>query len=414
MKREQLLGVGLLLVLWLGCGPQRERNNDQGGDDDDSADDGSVTDDDDSAGDDAAAGDSAVIVRTVPEPSEPDFFFRSNLEVEWSLPPNEASLDLRDAAGSAVGGSTEMENSGRTLVFDPDDDLSPSSQYTVTVSWSGDDSPLVFEFSTGSYGEQLDGAAEQGLVGRVFNLDLTAGNFVEPPGVGAILQSQIDDVAILFTMTAESNFDPASQPGLHILGAVGEIDGGQVSTDACSETLGFTYGADGVLGTSDDSPARWENPSMELGPTTLELNLSGLATTIEDLLISGAFHPELDDMQGGVFEGQIDTRPLAPVLDPEGGEDALCALILQTVGVDCEPCNDDGTEPFCLDLVIEDIPGVRVDGLSITPTTCVDIINSFVADGTTCQEAAEAYDADADADGVLDGTYPGCPAYPGS
>ncbi|HCP45295.1 MAG TPA: hypothetical protein DIU15_04605, partial [Deltaproteobacteria bacterium] len=381
-------------------GPQRERNNDQGGDDDDSADDGSVTDDDDSAGDDAAAGDSAVIVRTVPEPSEPDFFFRSNLEVEWSLPPNEASLDLRDAAGSAVGGSTEMENSGRTLVFDPDDDLSPSSQYTVTVSWSGDDSPLVFEFSTGSYGEQLDGAAEQGLVGRVFNLDLTAGNFVEPPGVGAILQSQIDDVAILFTMTAESNFDPASQPGLHILGAVGEIDGGQVSTDACSETLGFTYGADGVLGTSDDSPARWENPSMELGPTTLELNLSGLATTIEDLLISGAFHPELDDMQGGVFEGKIDTRPLAPVLDPEGGEDALCALILQTVGVDCEPCNDDGTEPFCLDLVIEDIPGVRVDGLSITPTTCVDIINSFVADGTTCQEAAEAYDADADADGV--------------
>jgi len=392
----------------------RSAGDSRDGDDDDSADDG---DDDDSADDTVVIpGDLPLVVSTVPSVGATDFFFASNLQVEWDIAPEDASfsLSLSEPNGALLPGSTELSNGGSLLTFDPDADLEPSSQYRVAVSWSSEAGSLSFDFETGPYGEQLDGSAEQSLIGRVFNLDLSGANFVQPPGVGPILQSQVGDVAILFTMTAESSFDAASQPGLHIVGVMGEIEGGQVSQDPCTETLGFTYGADAVFGTSDDTPAEWDNPSMELGPTNLQLNLEGMPTTIENLVISGAFHPELDDMQGGVFQGLIDTRPLAPQLDPEGGEDSICQLVRETVGVDCVPCNDDGTEPFCLDIVAEDVPGLGIAGMTITPTSCVDIITGFVADGTTCQEAAEAYDADADADGVLDGTYPGCPAYSGS
>ncbi|HCP44981.1 MAG TPA: hypothetical protein DIU15_03015 [Deltaproteobacteria bacterium] len=355
--------------------------------------------------------DAPLITRMAPSADTVDFFFQANLEVEWNLPPTGATLSLTGADGAAMGGVTEMSSSGRILSFNPDADLTPDSTYSVTVTWNSESSPVDFSFQTGSYGNEVGADTQDGLVGRVFNLDLASANFVEPPGVGGILQSQIGDVAILFTMTAESNFDAAAQPGLHILGAIGEVEGGQVSQGSCTETLTFTYGVDGVQGTADDTPARWSNPQMELGPTNLDIAVQGFSATIENLVISGTFHPDLDDMRGGTFAGKVDTRPLAPELDPEGGENAICELVVETVGVECEPCNEDGSEPFCLSVVAEDVAADGVEGMTLTPTSCADIITGFVADGVTCQEEAEAYDTDADADGVLDGTYPDCPAY---
>jgi len=372
---------------------------------------GCDTDGDGSADDQVVTEDAPLITRMAPSSETLDFFFQADMEVEWNLPPTTASLTLSGSDGAEISGTTEMSSSGRILNFDPDVDLTPDTSYSVSVAWNSDSSPVNFTFQTGSYGNEVGDANQQSLVGRVFNLDLASANFVEPPGVGGILQSQIGDVAILFSMTAESSFDAATQPGLHILGAIGDVEGGQVSQGSCTETLAFTYGVDGLHGTADDTPAQWTDPQMELGPTNLDISVQGFTATIENLVISGTFHPDLDDMRGGTFAGKVDTRPLAPELDPEGGENAICELVVETVGVECEPCNDDGTEPFCLSVVAEDVAADGVDGMVLNPIGCADIITSFVADGTTCQEEAEAYDADADADGALDGLYADCPAY---
>ena len=281
----------------------------------------------------------------------------------------------------------------------------------MTINWNSDDSPLAVSFSTGPYGNSVSDA--DAMVGKVFNIDLAAATFVEPPGVGPILQSQIGDVAILFSPTSDSNFAVGSQPGLHIIGGIGEVSGGSVAQDLCSETLAFTYGPDGTLGgtPNDDTPATWADPVLTLGPTDLPIAVQGIEANIEDLIITGTFHPDLTDLRGGIFSGTVDTRPLAPELDPEGGKGAICELVEETIGTPCVACASDG-EPFCLSVLAEDVTAAHIAGLELQSRNCMDIIGDYVSTSSetepTCKSAAEAFDVDVDENGEMDGTYTGC------
>ncbi len=349
--------------------------------------------DDDDSGPDPAG--SPVITDLSPGPGDSDFFYQSDLWVEWNIAPEGATYAL-SMGGTAVAGTTATKSSGRVLTFTPDAALDPAASYSSTVSWNSPDSPLTFDFQTGAYGNSL--TTENDLLNKTFNLDLANAEFVEPPGVGPILQSQIGDVAILFSVTDDSNF---SANELHILGAVGTSEGVTVSQDLCGQTLGFTYGPDGALGGGDDVPASWNNPVMEMGPTNLSLNFQGIEATIQDLNITGTFHPDLTDMRGGTFSGRIDTRPLAPELDPEGGEGAICDLVVETVGVKCEECGGDNPGVFCLSIVAENVNADRVAETGVEPRACEDII----ADAATCPDEAAVFDPAADL------SYTDCPAW---
>ena len=218
-----------------------------------------------------------------------------------------------------------------------------------------------------------------------------------------VLQSQIGDIAILFSMLDSSDFTPAAQPGLQIIGALGNVVdpvNGIIEQEDCTETLAFTSGPDGIIGTADDTPADWDDPRLLLGPTNLDISVQGIQATIDDLIIEGTFHPEGDDMRGGTFSGSVDTRPLAPELDPEGGEDAVCNLVEETIGIECEPCADDGSEPFCLSVLAVNIVAKKVDGLALDPMTCETIIDRYLVDPLDCPDAA---DLDAESDGVFEG-----------
>jgi len=353
---------------------------------------GPSADDDDSEPDPSG---SPVITDLTPAPADSDFFYQADLWVEWNIAPEGATYELSQA-GTAVSGTTGTRSSGRVLTFTPDAALQPSTSYSSTVSWNSDDSPLTFEFQTGAYGNEL--GTENDLVNKTFNLDLAAADFVEPPGVGPILQSQIGDIAILFSVTDDSDFTANE---LHILGAVGDSEGGTVSQDLCGQTLGFTYGPDGEFGGGDDLPATWSNPAMSMGPTNLSLSFQGTEVDIEDLNITGTFHPDLTDMRGGTFAGRIDTRPLNGLLDPDGGEDAICVLVAETVGVKCEECGGDNPGPYCLTLVAENVNADRVSDEGVVPLACEDII----AAAATCVDEAAAFDPDGDL------SYSGCPAW---
>ncbi|MBJ93598.1 MAG: hypothetical protein CMP23_03900 [Rickettsiales bacterium] len=349
-------------------------------------------DDDDSTPD---PGSSPVITDLSPEPATDDFFYQSELWVEWNVAPEGATYAL-SKAGEAISGVSETRSSGRVLAFTPDAALESGAEYSVTVSWNSPDSPLTFDFSTGAHGTALEDNAT--LIGKTFHLDLASADFVTPPGVGPILQSQIGDLAILFSVTDDSNF---AANELHILGATGSSDSGAVSQDTCGLTLGFTAGPDGVVGNDDDIPAVWDNPAMSLGPTNLELSTPDFAVMIENLEITGTFHPDLNDMRGGTFAGRIDTRPLVPLLDPEGGDDAVCELVSETVGVDCEECGGGSPGPYCLTIVAEDVTAAKISDSGITPVACDDIIS----DAATCVDEAASFDPNGD------GTYIECPTW---
>jgi hypothetical protein len=138
-----------------------------------------------------------------------------------------------------------------------------------------------------------------------------------------------------------------------------------------------------------------------MGPTNLSLSFQGTAVEIQDLNITGTFHPDLTDMRGGTFAGRIDTRPLNGLLDPDGGEDAICVLVAETVGVKCEECGGDAPGPYCLTLVAENVNADRVSDTGVVPLACEDII----ADAATCPDEAAAFDPDGDL------SYSGCPAW---
>ena len=411
MLRLELL-LALVALLALGCTTPRRGNtsdDDDVSDDDDSStddDDSSTDDDDDSSSDDDDAVEIDVIITDAsPAPGDDNHFFMASPWVRFDRVPNSALLSLRDAYGTELASTDTVD--GTLMVLELPSPLTPSTAYDLVVDWSPcNGCPTTISFDTGPYGTPV-ADPEGTLIGQTYNLDLSQADFVEPPGVGPILQSQIGDIAILFSIQPESNFD-APQPGLQILGAFGAVIdpvNGIIEQEACTETLDFTAGLDGVIGTADDSPGTWNNPSVEFGPTNLDMRIQGLATTIQDFIVTGTFHPEGDDTRGGTFSGRIDTRPLAPELDPEGGEDAVCNLVWETIGVECEPCYDDGSEPFCLSVLAENIVSERIDGLALMPMTCETIIDMYVADPWLCD--SEATDLDQDADGV----YEGCNDY---
>jgi len=271
--------------------------------------------------------------------------------------------------------------------------LSPSTAYTATISWNSPNSPFVAEFETGVYGTPVDD--ETSLIGRTYLVDLASADFVEPPGVGPILQEQLDREELLFSVTAESDF---AANELHILGGYNDWEG-EVTQDLCAETFSFTAGLDDVVGTADDMPATWNNPEIALVLTELTMNLRGYETVVQDLRITGTYHPSLSSSQGGTFSGRIDTRPFAPALvGPEGGEGTMCDG-LQGMSIKCVECGGDNPGVFCLNVAAENVRSREQPGLTLQPRSCTDIIDS----ASICPDEAAEYDEDGD------GVYEQCP-----
>lgn len=356
---------------------------------------GTSGDDDDSSGDDDDDDDSvncASILSTTPEPGDSDVFTNS-VSVSWDAAPDTGNVAVADSAGAAVTGTISEDDNGRTLVFEAGDNFAASTTFTVTVSQACADD-VTFDFTTGPYGDPVTN--EDDIIGRAYNLDLGSATFVEPAGVGALLQGFLVDVYVIFNATADSDLAAGE---MHIVGAVGELDGADIVQDTCNETLPFTLGPDEILGTGDDTPAEWSNPDMALEADALELSVQGVNATIQDLEITAKFHPELTGFVGGKFAGSIDTRALVGLLDSTD-PNAICDLVEKTVGISCEDCG--GGENYCLGVVAEDVSGDYLDNIAggLTPRSCVDVLED-----NACMDGWGDYDEDGD------GTYELCPDF---
>jgi hypothetical protein len=346
-------------------------------------------DDDDSTGDDddtvpVGVEDSNILDNS--GSGVDDFYYESNIWVEFTDDPDAGSVTLTlTGPDGAVAGTTAMPKDDEAT-FDPGTNLAPNADYTLTVEWAPcDGCPIDIAFSTSDHGQGV--TDEAGLVGNTYDIDLAGATFVEPPGVGSILASQIGDIRVLFTMTAASDFAGGT---VDIVGAVGEEAGGNITVDPCTETLKLT----------ETQPATWDSATgaLAIGPADLSLSIQGITADIQQLLITGTVKPDGINMAGGVFAGTIDTRPLDGLLDDSGEEGAICDLVEETVGIPCDDCG--GGEMFCLSLRAEDIIAELVPGLTIPARACEDILGD-----ATCTDDWGTYDEDGD------GTYELCPGF---
>lgn len=297
------------------------------------------------------------VVETFPVDGEANAYYRTSIEVTFDEMDESATLTVAGPDGD-VAGSTSWR--GDTLVFEPDAPLAPSATYTTSITFEcGQPSA---SWSTGEVG----GAITTDLVGKSYNLDLASGRFVEPEGVGSILQQYIGDQRILLGVTALEGST------IQMIGAMGVEGSDPAVQEPCEPTIPFP--------TADFSAT----PYFEVGPEDTTFNVSGYSITISDLFISGAFAPDGSYISGATLAGSVDTRPLVVLIGEEEPEDAICELA-GAIGVECEPCESDN-EPFCLSVLVDSIQAAELGGYTLTEIEDPCLL-AECADDPDCQDA---------------------------
>lgn len=301
--------------------------------------DGSETDDTD--GDDTNPTCTNEITDSFPKDGTSDVYYRTTIEFTLASVSGNESIKVT-AGGEDVAGSTKTEDN--RVVFTPATPLDPSTTYDVELDW--DCGPTSLSWTTSSIGSPTD---EGGLVGNAYALDIASGRFVKPPGVGPLIQQQLDR-DILIGVTS------ASATEIEMMGALATSAGVQ---DVCTPSIDFPVAADFS-----------ENPFFEVSANTLTIEVQGISITIDDLVVSGAFAADGSSIEGAILAGAIDTRALKDLLGTTE-DDGVCELV-STFGVNCETCSD-GSGDYCLSVYVDSMQANLAAGISLESISEDDI-----------------------------------------
>ena len=274
---------------------------------------------------------------TTPEANATDVDPMTTIEIEFDTRDMGVAVQVD---GGDVTGALEWRNN--TLVFTPDVALTAGSTHRVEVTF--DCGVESWSFST----SEADQAVDPGtLVGNTYVLELMEGNFVRPAGVGALLSQYV-------TRDLLVGVAGATDESLALVSAV-SLDGSEPpEQDTCEASVALP-------------PAAFQgNPYFQVPPQDLSIEASGYTLTVQKLKLSGTFAPDGSSIEGASVAGSIDTRPLVPLVDPEGADDAVCQLVA-SLGIECVDCPD-GSGTYCLDLLVDDIPAPLTDGTLIEQT----------------------------------------------
>ncbi len=197
------------------------------------------------------------------------------------------------------------------------------------------------------------------LVGNTYFLDVADGNFVSPPGVGPLIQQQLETGAMFLGVTR------ATASEIEFIGAVFDEDTN--AQDMCSETVTFADPGDFT-----------QNPSFSIDDASADVQVEGINYTIESAMLTGTFSPDESQILNVIVGGVMDTRPLVPLIGG-GNPNDVCDLVM-TFGVSCVPCPD-GTGSFCLQVQVDSLQGELVPSVTIVEVTEADVLADPACDG---------------------------------
>lgn len=282
-----------------------------------------------------------------PADQAPAVYYRTAFSWTFTNADESASVSLTGPGGEVTGTGGFV---GNTYVWQPDSPLDPSTTYDLALTFCDGEQTANTSFTTSAVGATTD---ETGLPDKAYVLDLQdpGVNFIEPPGVGGLLQSQLAGVNVLVGVIS------ADATTIEMRGAIAN-DATPPVQEECTESIPFP--------TADFS----ENPYFEIGPETTTITVSGVSVAIQDLKISGAFDSGATTISGAVLEGNVDTRPLVDALAPGAGDSGVCDLVGQ-FGVNCVDCG--GGEVFCLSLRVNNINAEELANTTVEEVTAADI-----------------------------------------
>lgn len=323
--------------------------------------------DKDSADTDDGNGNSCTITAAAEYPvdGQVDAYYRSPIEFALSEADSSASITLADGSGADVAGTVSFSEDGETIYFTPSAPLSSSTSHTATLSWCDGSESASIGFTTSALGAPLT----VDLVGRTYNVDITSGRFIEPPGVGDLLGGLLEN-SILFGVKE------VTTSSISFRGAISET--GNSNQDVCTPSL-------------EDFPAAdfSSQPFFVLSSNELALTIAGLTINIDAINISGTFAADGTYFGGGELSGELDARDIGPLLEgqlDDTSPDAVCDLLIG-FGVACQPCSSDG-EPYCATILVDQIVADEQSGelQAIAQEDCFE----GCAESCTNAECAEA------------------------
>jgi len=277
------------------------------------------------------------IRQTFPAIDAADFYYKGIIEFQLNKADDTAVLSI-----DGVDGTSSLNARNDIVYFTPTADLSPSTTYTATLSYCTGDANV--SFTTSALGTDLDSSVD--LTATTYSLDLQSGRVVIPEGVGAVLQEYLD-FQILVQPTSVENGE------ITLMGAVPDNSSEPVNQDYCSPSIPFPA--------ADFSNA----PSFIFGPQSTTIDAAGYSITIDDLMISGTFSADGTWFGGATLAGEIDTRPLVPILfEGETDPNAICEFI-EGFSVFCTPCQGDETIPYCLEIEAQDLIAEATGGPTV-------------------------------------------------
>lgn len=281
-------------------------------------------------------------------------YYRTAFSWSFTAVDDSASVALTGPDGPVTGSG---EFVGNTFVWEADEPLAPSTTYDLTLSFCDGEQNPTSQFTTSDVGASTDAAL---LADKSFVLDLQdpGVNFIEPPGVGGLLQSQLAGVNVLVGVVS------ADATNIQMRGAIAN-DANPPVQEECTESIPFP------------SANFTENPYFEIGPETTTITVADVSVQIQDLKISGAFNQGATEISGAVLEGNVDTRPLVDSLAPGAGDSGVCDLVGQ-FGVNCVDCG--GGEVFCLSLKVNNINAAELPGTVVAEVTPADIAGNAACD----------------------------------
>jgi len=280
-----------------------------------------------------------------PEDGTVDWYWRDTLTVDFEDAPEEQDIvSIADSEGNPVDASFVWAEHGETVTIAPS--LAGSTGYTVTVNCLEEQS---FSFTTNEYGTPLT-IANVDLLNRTYELNLPGARFAEPPGVGALLGTYLENPLLVSPVAI-------SVTEITLLAAQGLWDDEAVP----SQDMG--------MATFPFPPSDWVNAPFFSGDTdqivvTYESAAYSTEIVIHSVHLEGTFSADGATIGGAWAGGLADTRNMGPLLDMGEAEDVVCNY-LASFGLPCVDCGDGGEFCLYMEAYFDDAP--LVEGVVLDP-----------------------------------------------
>ncbi|MCB9746128.1 MAG: hypothetical protein H6740_26365 [Alphaproteobacteria bacterium] len=283
--------------------------------------------------------DCAAPLSVYPVDGQTDAYVGDIVYAQLDGPAADATLSVGDVPGQSSVEALSLAGGaeGSLVRFTPDARLSPSTEYTATLSWC--DRETSWSFRTSALGAPLEDP--ESLDGQVYRLSPWSGEFLEPENYNQLVNLFAEPPSYLLELHV------GEAGALSVRVATEAPAGGQ---DLCYPTADLTMHLD-------------PDPHLEYGPTDTPLYWGPAEWQLEALRFTGSFVSDGSALAEAAASGVVHLEDLTAGLPDTAGLDA-CELAIG-FGLSCQPCEDGREDCLPFSVIRMTAPAVTQSPLEV-------------------------------------------------